>query len=208
MRLNIHIFFLKELRQNYNETISAFKANSFILTAGGLRAVIEAVCIHLNIKKDNLAERIDQLHKGGYLTLNESRRLHSIRFMGNDALHEIEIPQKEHLYILLDIINHLLENLFISDKRLKGTLDVIIDSYEDFFKLIIKRVAHNNIGQELTLKQLLGKSIRLITKNRIAILENELFLNIKNGKIEFLSVVNNKPEYLYKITEIPLYYDF
>ena len=43
----------------YRETISAFKTNSYILTAGGLRAIIEAICNHLKIKKGNLADRID-----------------------------------------------------------------------------------------------------------------------------------------------------
>lgn len=100
-------FIPESIRIIYKETISAFKANSYILTAGGLRAIIEAICNHLKIKKGNLADRIDLLHNKGHLTLSESKRLHSIRFLGNDALHEIEKPKKEQLYILLDIINHL-----------------------------------------------------------------------------------------------------
>ena len=74
------LFYLPEnIRGIYVETIAAFKANISILTAGGLRAIIEALCNHLKIKGANLSERIDLLHNKGHLTLSESKRLHSIR---------------------------------------------------------------------------------------------------------------------------------
>lgn len=151
----------------YKETIDAFKVDSYILTAGGLRAIIEAICNHLKIKKDNLEKRIDTLHNKGHLTLSESKRLHSIRFLGNDALHEIAKPKKEHLHLLLEIVNHLLANLFINDKIIKGKIDTIIDKYEDFIVLIQNLINEELVNKELELDELLGKSKRLIDKSKI-----------------------------------------
>lgn len=191
------------IRIIYIETISAFKANSYILTAGGLRAIIEAICNHLKIKKDDLATRIDLLHNKGHLTLSESKRLHSIRFLGNDALHEIEKPKKEHLYILLDIINHLLANLFINDNKLKRNMDTIIDSYKDFIMLLIKKIGKDMVGKEFKLKELLGKSYRLVIKKEYKNFENQLNNEIKLEKIKFLSIANELDETIYKVEKEP-----
>jgi hypothetical protein len=184
----------------YKETISAFKADSYILTAGGLRAIIEAICNHLKIKKDNLEKRIDALHKKGHLTLSESKRLHSIRFLGNDALHEIAKPKKEHLYLLLEIINHLLANLFINDKIIKGKLDTIIDTYEDFIILIKNLINPEIVSTELKLDELLGKSKRLIDKAKIDGFEKTFEKEVDDKKHSFISLTKEKN---YKIIKVP-----
>lgn len=187
----------------YRETISAFKTNSFILTAGGLRAIIEAICNHLKIKKGNLADRIDLLHNKGYLTLSESKRLHSIRFLGNDALHEIEMPKKDHLFILLDIVNHLLSNLFINDKILKGKLETIIDKYDEYIKLIRNKIDKDMIGKEFSMREILGKSIRLIPKTEYKKLEDEFKKEINSGEIDYVSIIKETDESIYKIEKEP-----
>lgn len=196
-------FIPKSIRIIYKETISAFKANSYILTAGGLRAIIEAICNHLKIQKGNLADRIDLLHNKGHLTLSESKRLHSIRFLGNDALHEIEKPKKEHLYILLDIINHLLANLFINDKKLKGKMDTIIDKYEDYIKLIQNKIDKNMIGKKYTIKEILGKSIRLIPSKEYQQLENKFKKEIGLGTIDYITILKQTGETVYKVEKEP-----
>lgn len=93
------------IRKLYKETIDALKVDSLILAAAGFRAIIEAICNYLKINKANLESRINLLFEGVHLTKNESRRLHSVRFLGNNALHETEAPKQEQLGILLRIIN-------------------------------------------------------------------------------------------------------
>lgn len=189
----------------YQETISAFKANSYILTAGGLRAIIEAICNHLKIKNDNLEKRIDSLHKKGHLTLSESKRLHSIRFLGNDALHEMAKPKKEHLYLLLEIVNHLLANLFINDKIIKGKVATIIDKYEEFVNLIENLISDELVKKEMTLSNLLGKSKRLIEKSKYFDFETQFEKEVKNKKIDFLEIntKSKEKETVYIITKVP-----
>lgn len=190
----------EQIRNIYTETISAFKAEAFILTAAGFRAIIEAVCNNLKIKKDNLSKRIDLLSDKGFLTSNESKRLHSIRFMGNDALHEMETPKEEQLVVLLEITNHLLENLFIQDKKLQGTIDTLIDNYDDFLKLLKKCINSENLGKRLTLAAILGKSTRLLKEKEIKNLEEQLLKDIQNNKFDFIEneIVEDKNYYTVK----------
>ena len=84
--------------------------------------------------------------------------------MGNDALHEIETPKKEQLLILLEITNHLLENLFIQDKKLEGTIDTLIDNYEDFLRLVKKCIKADQLGKQITLAAILGKAEKIIKR--------------------------------------------
>ena len=191
------------IRHIYNETITSFKAKAYILTAGGFRAIIEAICNHLKIKKANLSERIDSLHEKGILTLKESKRLHSIRFVGNDALHEIEIPEVNQLYIVLDIVNHILENLFIQDKKIKDGLDSIIDEYDEFIKIIRSKLPKDSLGETISLSKILGKGLRLLKDKKVlSEFEGKLKEEIKSKKIDFLSIEKDGKETIYKIEKV------
>lgn len=196
------------IRTIYIETIMAFKSDLSILTAGGLRAIIEALCNHLKIKNDNLSVRIDLLYKKGHLTLSESKRLHSIRFMGNDALHEIVKPKKEHLYLLLEIINHLLANLFINDKIIKGKVETLIDNYEEFLRLIKTKITKEMIGNKITLLQILDKSKKLLSKENIVEYEMKFTDEISEGKYDFIKFESEKDIISYEILKVPSSFTF
>jgi len=198
----------EKIRIIYAETIASFKSNSSILTAGGLRAIIEAICNNLKITGHNLADRIDGLSENGHLTLAESKRLHSIRFLGNDALHEIEKPKEEHLYLLLEIINHLLSNLFVNDKKMKGKVETMIDTYDDFIRLIQNRIDNDMVGKKMTLSSIIDKSKRLLIKKNMNDFENLFVKDIRSKKITFVKVEKKKPENIYEIIEKPLLFQF
>lgn len=187
----------------YQETISAFKVEAHILTAAGFRAVIEALCNHLKIKSGNLSTRIDLLFEKGFLTANESKRLHSIRFLGNDALHEMDTPKEDQLLIILEIVNHLLENLFIQDKKIEHKIERVIDSYEDFSKLIRNRINKDLLGKEMSLDEILGKSKRLIKPRLLKSFEDHLKKDVKDKKNDFLSIVEKGKVLIYKIEKMP-----
>lgn len=188
----------------YLETIKAFKSKCFLLTAGGFRTTIEAICNHLKIKAGSLSKRIDLLSEKGILSVKESRRLHSIRFIGNDALHEIEIPGAEQLYIVLNVVNHILENLFIQDKVIKQGLHSVVDEYPDFLMLIANQISKDMVGQTRTIYQILGRSIRLI-KNETILKEFEIMLkqDVKAIKIDYLSTQSEIGQTVYQIEKLP-----
>ncbi|KOP37776.1 MULTISPECIES: DUF4145 domain-containing protein [unclassified Flavobacterium] len=201
--LELQNFIPENIRGIYIETISAFKADLSILTAGGLRAIIEALCNHLKIKNDNLSVRIDLLHKKGHLTLSESKRLHSIRFMGNDALHEIVKPNKDHLFLLLEIINHLLANLFINDKIIKGKVETLIDNYDEFLRLLKTKITVEIVEKKLTLLEVLGKSKKLLSKENILEYEKKFIDEINDSKYDFIKSENEDGINYYEIIKVP-----
>lgn len=198
----------QNIQDIYSETITAFKANLPILTAGGLRAIIEAICNHLKIKDSNLSERIDLLHKKGHLTLSESKRLHSIRFMGNDALHEIVKPKKEHLYLLLEIVNHLLANLFINDKIMKGKVETLIDNYEEFIRLIKTKITPEMVGKKFTISEILDKSKKLLSKESLLEYEARFVQEVTENKYDFIKVEIENNINQYTILSKPSLYNF
>ena len=198
----------ENIRTIYIETIMAFKADLSILTAGGLRAIIEALCNHLKIKNDNLSVRIDLLHKKGHPTLSESKRLHSIRFMGNDALHEIVKPKKDHLYLLLEIINHLLANLFINDKIIKGKIETLVDNYDEFFRLIKSKITSEMIGNKYSLMLILDKSKKLLSKENIIEYEKKLCEEIIENKHDFIKLDIVEGINQYEILKVPSRFNF
>jgi hypothetical protein len=125
----------KLIRKIYRQTLSAYSDTAYVLASIGLRATIEGVCNHLEISGNSLEKRIDQLFKGGYVSNADKKRLHAIRFLGNDAAHEVKEPKESELRVALEIVEHLLNSVFILEKKAKS-LETIIESYEEFLRLI------------------------------------------------------------------------
>ncbi len=198
----------RTIQDIYKETIAALKADSRILAAGGLRAIIEATCNHLKIKRGNLEQRIDLLHDEGHLSSGEAKRLHSIRFLGNDALHEIEKPKKEPLTLLLDIVNHLLANLFVNDKVIDGKVEKVVDTFPEFTRLLMSKIKKENIGKEQNIEDILGKSIRLIPKKDLDNFKTKLKTEVTNGKHDYISLPKGKKTSKYKIEKEPDFFFF
>lgn len=119
----------QNLRQIYRELIDCFNNGSYTLCAAGLRALIEGLCAEENIlsgpitiikkdgtkvikKKKTLQGKIEGLCKKGLLTRNLTDTLHECRFLGNKALHQLDIPSKEELKLAIEIIEHTIENVY------------------------------------------------------------------------------------------------
>lgn len=79
----------------YREVLLALQEDALILAGLGLRGTVEAVCNDLGISGRNLEVRISKLATLGNISRKDAERLHGIRFMGNDAAHEIKKPKKE-----------------------------------------------------------------------------------------------------------------
>lgn len=97
----------------YRETLIAFNAGALILTGGGLRAIVEALCIDKNVQGQNLQKKIDNLAQQGFLAKAQADLLHEERYLGNAALHEMLAPSKQDIKDGFDIINTLLATIYI-----------------------------------------------------------------------------------------------
>ena len=64
------------------------------------------ICIKCEVGKE-LSEfyknKINNLEKGKFITERDSSRLHSIRFLGNDSVHEMDVPNEKKLRMLIVI---------------------------------------------------------------------------------------------------------
>ncbi len=177
-----------KIRTIYLETIQAFKANSLILTGVGFRAIIEAICIEENILGNNLQEKTNNLLAQKLITQKEANRLHSIRFLGNDSIHEMLVPDIQLLRIVLTIIEHLLENLYTIDSEANSLLETVINKYGEFEEIIWYRANSFNNGEEKSIKEILGKHLRRIDHNDTNPFIERLIARITQHEIEWLSI--------------------
>lgn len=106
----------------YRETIAAIEADLPLLTAVGLRAIVESVCVDLKTGTKNLKDGIDALAQNGNLSKSQADYLHKHRFMGNEAAHQVRPPNHEQLICALDIAETLLKTIYVLP-RLAARID-------------------------------------------------------------------------------------
>jgi hypothetical protein len=103
----------------YNETHAALCNELHVLTGMGIRALIEAVCKDKSATGVSLQNKIDSLVSVGVLTSDGAAILHSLRNMGNDAAHEVKPHSKEELNVAFDVVENLLESVYLLPLKAK-----------------------------------------------------------------------------------------
>jgi hypothetical protein len=106
-----------KVRLIYQETHAALCTRLKILAGIGVRALIEAVCLEEKAKGRSLERRIDNLVIKEVLTKRNAEILHKTRLLGNEAAHEIKAPSDIELDVAFDIVENLLETVFIIPKK-------------------------------------------------------------------------------------------
>jgi len=124
------------LEQIYKEIIACYNGSNKILCAAGLRAIIEGICSVKGIKKGfveykdkngktqqkqdtGLWGKISGLAENGILTKKHAEFLNTFRFLGNDALHKLSAPSEEELQLAIEIVEHVLENIFEIEEKVE-----------------------------------------------------------------------------------------
>lgn len=175
------------VREIYAQSLDAIKNQSNVLAGIGMRATIEAICNERNLTGRNLETRIDKLAKSGYISQNDADRLHAIRFMGNDAAHEIQSSEIESLLVALRIVEHLIISIYILDNDANGVLETLIKTYEQFEAILKGKLATQNPGDELPLFKILGKDVRRF-HGYLKTHETKLISNIASGAFTELTL--------------------
>lgn len=104
-----------KLKSIYRETLLAFNNGMALLCAVGIRALIEGICAAKRIQGKYLVDKIDGL--SSILPKNIIDGLHSIRFIGNEAAHELDAPENKELRLAIEICEDLLNYLYELDYR-------------------------------------------------------------------------------------------
>ncbi|EKT4549510.1 DUF4145 domain-containing protein [Flavobacterium psychrophilum] len=177
-----------KIRVVYLETLEAIKSNCYLLSGVGLRAIIEAIALEQNITGRNLEQKINNLLRNKFITEKDAHRLHSIRFLGNDSVHEMEVPKESKIRIALSIAEHLLNNLYLIDIEANQHLDTIITNFEDFKNMFLRKFFKEAAGQEKSIKEIFGKDFRRIESSYITNFTQQVIHQINNGTIATITI--------------------
>lgn len=105
------------VNQIYHQTRIALCNKLHILSGIGIRAIVEAVCTEKSAPGGDLKAQIQSLVAMGLTTNDGANILHSLRFMGNKAAHEVKAHTERELFIAFDVIEHLLKGVYILPKH-------------------------------------------------------------------------------------------
>ena len=101
------------IQKIYYEVLNALNNSLVILAAIGLRTLIECICIDQNVRGANLEKKINALASTEVLSETQAKLLHTHRFLGNIATHEITAAKQTELVAALDIVETLLKTIYI-----------------------------------------------------------------------------------------------
>lgn len=185
------------IQRAYTESVEALNNGSFLLASIGFRATVEALCIENGIDKGQLVTKINKLRDKGIITAADCERLHEARFMGNESAHQIEKPDREHVMVVLEVINNILNNLYVIDKKFKEVIEYRFKDYDDFQKMIEKGIDKHQQGFEGTVYAFLPDE-RKYRKEDLDKYETEMQARIADGRFTRVSVLPKNPNSKYR----------
>jgi hypothetical protein len=121
-RIKNYWLFPSRLAELYVDVVNAFNNESLLLCAAGLRLLLEGICLDKGISEgpnrhgkvvSNLEGRINGLKS--VVPQNIVKNLHGIRFLGNKALHELEVPTNDDVQLALIVIEDILKVVYDLD---------------------------------------------------------------------------------------------
>lgn len=105
----------KKLDAIYREILKAYNNNLLVLSAIGIRALLEGICADKGIESSGLQGMIERM--ASILPSNIVSNLHGIRFIGNVAAHQLTAPELGDLRLAIDICEDLLNFLYELDYK-------------------------------------------------------------------------------------------
>lgn len=123
----------------YREIIHSYNYNLRVLCAVGIRMLVEGICADHEIQGKTVAQKIDGLT--AILPSNIVNHLHGLRFMGNEAAHELIPPDQEELHLAISLVEDILNFLYELDYR--------ASSFTDWQK---RKGAYNKINKDASTK--------------------------------------------------------
>lgn len=202
----------------YEETKIAFTQNLNIFTAIGIRSMIECICNNKEVKGSNLEKKISNLKNIGDISKRDVDLLHSLRFLGNDAVHEVIKPSREDIKVAFSIIEHLIQAIYIMSRDLKGTsLKSNLDEYDKFERFLLDRAKDEVLNSDIShsLKKLIG-ALGKVPHEKFTEFQEKLNTKIRSGELDWIEIAvdtnqtqpnadesGNSNEVFYKILKKP-----
>jgi Domain of unknown function (DUF4145) len=102
-----------DVERIYSETLKAINSNQPVLSGIGIRALIETIAKERKASGKDLMAKIDDLVTQGVLTKDGAEIFHKLRILGNTAAHEVKPHSRDQLNLALDVVEHLLQGVYI-----------------------------------------------------------------------------------------------
>ena len=106
-------FLPAKINRIYGEVLQALNNGMPVLAGVGLRALIEAMCNDHKAKGKDLQAKINAMASMGVLAKAQSDLLHTHRFLGNVAAHEIEAAHPRELIAAIDIAETMIKTIYV-----------------------------------------------------------------------------------------------
>jgi len=110
-----------KLSNIYQETLGAYNNKLPVLCAVAIRSLLEGICADKKITGRNLEQKINNMTT--ILPNNIVTSLHSLRFIGNEAAHELSAPSNDELKLAIELCEDLLNFLYELDYKAKSLSD-------------------------------------------------------------------------------------
>lgn len=180
-----------KLFEIYSETKKAYIQNLDIFTAIGIRSIIECICNDRNVKGRNLETKISNLKNLGNISKIDIEMLHSLRFLGNEAVHEIIKTKRKDLSVAFKIVDHLIDVIYIMPKDLEDTnFKKHIGDYESFESYVEKMFQPLDSTHIKTINAILEDNIK-IAPQLLNKFEKDLQNKILSGDISWLEIMDS-----------------
>lgn len=118
----------------YSQIVAAFNMEFYLLSAVGLRILVEGLCKDLGIndgyvlneegnkikqkgseeisRRSNLEGKINGLIEEGVVVKSQADILHQIRLLGNSSAHELKDPTRKTVSLGITILESILEQIY------------------------------------------------------------------------------------------------
>lgn len=102
------------------ETYVAMHNNLMTLAAMGVRALIERIMILKTGDRGKFGENLKKFENAGFVSRIQRERLESVLEVGHAAIHRGMTPSREDMTVVLDIVEHLIETVYLHEVKLEG----------------------------------------------------------------------------------------
>ena len=101
----------KEIYLTYEEVIIALNNKMPLLTALGLRTLLEQIIKYFG-KSDDLGVILNQFEQDGFISTKQRGLLDDIRYLGNDAAHRADSKSRKDLILHLKVLEKFNSSAF------------------------------------------------------------------------------------------------
>lgn len=120
----------ENLAHLYSEITATYNRGNLILCSAGIRALLEGICIDKGIgsgpdEKGKSTKSLEGKINGlaSIVPPGIVKNLHGLRFLGNQALHELDIPDKNDVKLAISVIEDIMNIIYDLDYRAQLLLE-------------------------------------------------------------------------------------